>query len=44
MGAGHVAIMEEGRNVFKIVTDKPTGKRSLGKPWRRWEDNEMSIG
>ena len=24
--------MEEGRSVFKILTGKPTGKRSLGKP------------
>ena len=37
--AGHVAIMEEGRSAFKILTCKPTGKRSLGRPWRRWEDN-----
>ena len=37
--AGHVAIMEEGRSAFKILTGKPTGKRSLGRPGRRWEDN-----
>ena len=37
--AGHVARMEEGRRVFKILTGKPTGKRPLGRPWRRWEDN-----
>jgi hypothetical protein len=36
---GHVAKMEEGRCVFKILTGKPTGKRSLGRPRRRWEDN-----
>ena len=34
--AWHVARMEEGRNAFKIVTGKPTGKRTLGKPRRRW--------
>ena len=28
--------MEEGRSAFKILTDKPTGKRPLG---RKWEDN-----
>ena len=28
-----------GRNAFKILTGKPTGKRPLGKPRRRWEDN-----
>ena len=31
--------MEEGRSAFKIVTVKPTGKRPLGRPRRRWEDN-----
>ena len=37
--AGHVARMEEGRSAFKILTGKPTGKRPLGRPIRRWEDN-----
>ena len=37
--AGHVARMEEGRSAFKILTGKPTGKRPLGRPWHRWEDN-----
>ena len=37
--AGHVARMDEGRNAFKILTGKPTGKRPLGWPRRRWEDN-----
>ena len=32
--AGHVVRMEEGRSV-----GKPTGKRPLGRPRRRWEDN-----
>ena len=31
--------MEEGRSAFKILTGKPIGKRPLGRPWRRWEDN-----
>ena len=35
---GHVARMEEGRSAFKILTGKPTGKRPLGRPRRRWED------
>ena len=34
---GHVARMKEGS--FKIVTGKPTGKRPLGRPRRRWKDN-----
>ena len=37
--AGHVARIEEGRSAFKILTGKPTGKRPLGRPTRRWEDN-----
>ena len=37
--AGHVARIEEGRIAFKIVTGKPTGRRPLGRPRRRWEDN-----
>ena len=37
--AGHVARMEEGRSAFKSSTGKPTGKRPLGRPRRRWEDN-----
>ena len=37
--AGHVARMEEGRSAFKILTGKPTGKRTLGKPRRRREEN-----
>ena len=30
---------EEGRSAFKVLTGKPTGKRLLGRPRRRWEDN-----
>ena len=31
--------MEEDRSAFNILTGKPTGKRPLGRPRRRWEDN-----
>ena len=31
--------MEESRSDFRILTGKPTGKRPLGRPRRRWEDN-----
>ena len=37
--AGHVARMEEGRRAFKNLTDKLAGKRYLGRPRPRWEDN-----
>ena len=41
--AGHVARIES-RSAFKIVIGKPTGKRFLGRPRRRWEDNiRMNI-
>ena len=42
--------MEEGRSAFKILIGKPTGKRPLGRPRSRWEDNigmnleELGIG
>ena len=38
-GAGHVARMEEGRGVQKVLVGKPEGKRPLGRPRGRWEDN-----
>ena len=37
--AGHVTRMEKGRSAFKILTGNPTGKRPLGRPRRRLEDN-----
>ena len=37
--AGHVAHMGEGRGVHKVLVGKPEGKRPLGRPRRRWEDN-----
>jgi len=36
---GHVARMAEGRGVYRILVGKPEGRRSLGRPRRRWEDN-----
>ena len=35
----NLLLMEEGRNSFKILTGIPAGKRPLGRPRRRWEDN-----
>jgi hypothetical protein len=31
--------MGEKRNPYRILVEKPEGKRSLGKPRRRWVDN-----
>ena len=36
---GHVARMEEGRVVHKVLVGKPEGKKPLWRPRRRWEDN-----
>jgi len=33
--AGHVARMEEGRAVYRVLVGKPEGKRPLGRPRRR---------
>ena len=33
------AFSQNGGSVFKILTGKPTGKRPLGRPSCRWEDN-----
>ena len=31
--------MGEGKGVYKVLVGKPEGKRPLGRPRRRWEDN-----
>ena len=36
---GHLARIEKGRSAFKILKGTSTGKKSLGRPRRRWEDN-----
>jgi hypothetical protein len=36
---GHVARMGEKRNAYRILVGKPEGKRSLGRPRRRWVNN-----
>ena len=34
-----MARMGEGRDVHRVLVGKPEGKRPLGRPRRRWEDN-----
>ena len=34
-----MAHMGEGRGVHRVLVGKPEGKRSLGRPRRRWDDN-----
>jgi hypothetical protein len=42
--AGHVACMGE-MNAYKILVGKPEGRRPLGRPRHRWEDNiKMDLG
>jgi hypothetical protein len=37
--AGHVACMEKKRNAYRILVGNSEGKRLIGRPRRRWEDN-----
>jgi hypothetical protein len=37
--AGHVARMGEDREAHRVLVGKPEGKRPLGRPRCRWEDN-----
>jgi hypothetical protein len=39
MWEGHVTHMGEGRGVYRVLVDRPEGKRLLGRPRHRWEDN-----
>jgi len=36
---GHVTCMGENRGVYGVLVGKPRGKRPLGRPGHRWEDN-----
>jgi len=36
--------MGKRRGVYRVMVGKPEGKKPLGRPWRRWEDNiKMDI-
>jgi len=37
--AGHVARVGERKVAYRGLVGKPEGKRPLGRPRRRWEDN-----
>jgi hypothetical protein len=43
-----VACLGEGSGVHRVLVGSPEGKRQLGRPRRRWEDNikmdHMEIG
>jgi hypothetical protein len=40
---GPVASMEEMRNGYKILVEKPEEKKALRRPRCRWEDNRMNF-
>jgi len=48
--AGHVARMGKMKNTYNILVGKPKGKRSLGRPRCRWDENirmdlrEINLG
>ena len=35
--------MDQSRNVYRVLVGKPEGKRPLGRPRLRWEDNMMDL-
>jgi len=39
----HVACIVYMRSAYKILVGKPEGKRPLGRPIHRWEDNIRRI-
>jgi hypothetical protein len=42
--AGHVARFGKKRGAYRVLMGKPEGRRPLGKPRRRWDDNiEMDL-
>jgi hypothetical protein len=43
--AGHVARMGDNKNAYRLLVEKPEGKRPLERPRRRWVDNiRMDLG
>ena len=35
--------MEEGKRALKILTGTPTGKKPLGRPRHRWEEDNITM-
>jgi hypothetical protein len=40
---GHVACMGAKRNAYMVFVGKPEGKRRVGRPRHRWEDNIKMV-
>jgi hypothetical protein len=43
MWAGHVESMGEERKIYRVLVRKPEGKKPLGRPRRRWDQNESGY-
>jgi hypothetical protein len=41
--AGHAARIQEGRGVYRVLIDRPKGKRPLGRTRHRWKDNNKLV-
>jgi hypothetical protein len=41
--AGHVAWVVEGGGLYRVLVGEPEGKRPLGRPRHRWEDNINTL-
>ena len=35
--------MGEERGAYRVLVEKPEGKRAMGRPWRRWVDIRMDL-
>jgi hypothetical protein len=40
---GHVARTGVGRGVYRILVERPEGRRPLGRPRHSWEDNIKMV-
>ena len=40
---GALACMGERRGIYRVLVGKPEGKRPLGRPRRRWENNIKKV-
>jgi hypothetical protein len=40
---GHVASKGERRSEYRVLVGRSNGKRALGRPMRRWEDNIIMV-
>jgi len=41
--ARHVACMRERKVVYRVLVGETEGKRTVGRPRRRWEDNNKGL-